>query len=61
MQNEIKAFWDIIRETQNKKTYAKYGVFIEKAAKMIGWHDVLYSLIYQPIERTNALNKILKV
>lgn len=51
----------MIEETKSNLTFAKYGVFIENAAERIGWHDILNSLIYLPIERINARNNILTV
>ncbi|CAB4409248.1 unnamed protein product [Rhizophagus irregularis] len=33
-----------------KKTYVKYGIFMEKQAEIIGWNDMLGSLMYLLIE-----------
>ncbi|PKY39859.1 hypothetical protein RhiirA4_528989 [Rhizophagus irregularis] len=43
-----------------KKTYVKYGIFMEKQAEIIGWNDMLGSLMYLLIEISKGEDKTFK-
>ncbi|CAG8808721.1 12004_t:CDS:2, partial [Dentiscutata erythropus] len=59
--DELTEFWTMIKKTKEKNLYALYGVYIEKCAKDLGFHELLNQTIYEPIEFIDAKNIILKL
>ncbi|CAG8745065.1 12135_t:CDS:2, partial [Gigaspora rosea] len=56
--SELQTLIDFIKTTQNHKTYVQYGVYIESCAKRLGWHEVLDSKLYEPLELIEAKKRI---
>jgi len=61
LQDDLNQFFNVLSETKDSRNYAKYGVYLENTAKNLGWHDLLHSNIYVPLENLDAKIKILEV
>ncbi|CAG8604112.1 18_t:CDS:2, partial [Gigaspora rosea] len=50
-----------MEETQRKNSYVKYGRYIEDCAKNLGWHELLNTLIYDPLRIVETKNRIINL